>query len=494
MRNVRRTSPFFLAILVQVALLFSPAPSSAKDDPSTAIRGAVLRVDAYRARRDWGAPWRRSAPETVSGSAFVIAGGKLLTNAHVVHDAEEVTLEKNDGSAPALATVVAADEGCDLAVLQPKDKAFLNGIHPLDLGELPAIGANVTIYGFPIGGHELSTTAGVVSRIELHHYAADGTTHVAGQTDAAINPGNSGGPVVLGGRVAGVVFQTLTSGQNIGFFIPAPVVRHFLSDLADGNYSGFPAIPMMTEPLQSPAERKERKLPEGRSGLVVQAVANESSFSGVLAPGDVLLAIDGQRVADDGTFTAGPTRLPAAHLFDMKSIGQTAALDVWRDSKAIKATWKATPYGPWDRIRRAAKEPHYLVYAGLLFLPLTLDYVGAAAPSGDRRAAIARTLMNQSFGTGVDNGREFVVLAKVFHDPVNEGFPDGAPNILEKVNGHPIRGLADLAKVLDDSTQARNVFEFAAPHPNLEAIDRLKAEAGKATFLAAHGIPHDRQL
>ena len=494
MRNVRRTSPFFLAILVQIAVLFFSASSSAKDDTAAAIRSAVLRVDAYRTRRDWGAPWRTSAPETVSGTAFVIAGGKLLTNAHVVHDAQEVTLEKNDGSAPALATVVAADEGCDLAIVQPKDKAFLKGIRPLELGELPTIGASVTIYGFPIGGHELSTTAGVVSRIELHRYSQGGSLHIAGQTDAAINPGNSGGPIVLGGKVAGVVFQGLLTSQSIGYFIPAPVVRHFLNDLADGTYAGFPSVPMLAEPLQSPAERKERKVPADKSGVVVQAVANESSFSNVLAPGDVLLAVDGQRIADDGTYTAGPTRLPTSHLFDMKSVGQTALLDVWRDGKAIKATWKATLYAPWDRVGHAAKEPRYLVYGGLLFLPLTMDYLGASAPSGDRRAAIAHTIMNQTFGTGADTGREIVVLAKVFHDPVNEGFPEGVPSILEKVNGHAIHGLADLAKVLDESTQARNLFEFAAPQSNLGAIDRLKAEAGKPTFLAAHGIPHDRHL
>src|SRR5208337_3133480 len=117
----------------------------------------------------------------------------------------------------AIATVVAVDETCDLAVLKPADKAFLAGIPALKLGELPSAGSSVTIYGYPLGGHELSTTTGVVSRLELEVYVEGGAAHLAGQTDAAINPGNSGGPVVQGGAVVGVAFQVLRSGQNIGF-------------------------------------------------------------------------------------------------------------------------------------------------------------------------------------------------------------------------------------------------------------------------------------
>jgi len=489
-RGVARILP---GLLIQLALALVADSSLAKDEP-TDIPKSVLHVEVSRARRDWTAPWKLLAPEDVGGTAFVVAGGRLLTNAHVIRDAQQITVKKNDGSAPAIATVDAVDEACDLAVLRVADKGFLAGVAVLQLGDLPAVGSSVTIYGYPVGGRELSTTTGVVSRIESQVYFEGATTHLAGQTDAAINPGNSGGPVVQGSRVLGVAFQMLRAGQNIGFFIPAPIVRHFLDDLSDGNYSGFPDAPVDLLPLESPASRRERGLPADRSGVVVQAMPNGSSFQGVLAPNDILLSIDGERISDDGTFASGPTRLPLMHLFDMKSIGQSVHLEVWRDGAVVPVTWKAGHYPPWDRMRRARAAPRYLVYAGLLFVPLTIDYLAAANVAAERRAWVVRAISSQMWTPGQDVSRELVVLARIQRDPVNEGISEGLPVVVERVNGQPFHDLADLARILDASQQPRDVFEFGPPYPNLEAVDHQKATATRAAFLAAHGMTSDRNL
>ncbi len=106
--------------------------------------------------------------------------------------------------------------------------------------------------------------------------------HLVVQTDAAINPGNSGGPVVQDGRVVGVAFQGFPGFDNMGFFIPIPVVRHFLEDLEDGSYDGFPDSGLETSPLLSPAYRRERGLPEDRSGAVVNRVVPGGTADGVV--------------------------------------------------------------------------------------------------------------------------------------------------------------------------------------------------------------------
>lgn len=71
-------------------------------------------------------------------------------------------------------------------------------------------------------------------------YSHGRTALLAIQVDAAINSGNSGGPVLLGDRVVGIAFQCLTSGDNIGYIIPVPVINHFLEDLRrnSGKYTG----------------------------------------------------------------------------------------------------------------------------------------------------------------------------------------------------------------------------------------------------------------
>jgi len=75
---------------------------------------------------------------------------------------------------------------------------------------------------------------------------------LAAQIDAAINPGNSGGPVVMDGQVVGVAMQGYSGADNIGYMIPAPIVRHVLEDVADGRYDGFPVLGVDFQELQSP--------------------------------------------------------------------------------------------------------------------------------------------------------------------------------------------------------------------------------------------------
>ncbi len=481
------------AVLTLLIALLASQIARAKEPSDDRVRTAVMRVEVSRARHDWSAPWKLLPTESVSGTAFLIDGGRLLTNAHVVRDAEQVTVKKNDGSAPAVATVVAVDDDCDLALLRVDSKTFLGGLREIPIGDLPPIGSSVVTYGYPLGGLELSTTAGVVSRVEGRIYYEGLSQHLVVQTDAALNPGNSGGPVVQNGSAVGVAFQVVTGAQSIGFFIPAPIVRHFLDDFSDGHYEGFPDLPIHVLPLSSQALRRERALPDDRSGVVVQEVAPASDLAAALVPGDVLMAVDAQRVADDGTCQVGAMRVPFLHLVDMKSLGQRVRFDVWRDGKAKTVEWKASQFARWDRLRRSRSKPRYLVYAGLLFVPATFDYFAATRPAGARRAAIMHEFAFAPWEPSAAGDREMVLIAKVFGNPVNAGFDVQVPLVLERVNGQGVRSLTDLARALDESKEKRDVFEFR-PFHIIEAIDHDEARSARASILSTYGISNDKSL
>ena len=114
-------------------------------------------------------------------------------------------------------------DDCDLAVLRVDDPAFLAGLRPLPLGDLPSIGERVLTYGFPLGGQDVSSTAGIVSRIESRGYVHSGAdSHLVVQTDAAINPGNSGGPVVQDGQGRGRRVPGLPGRREHGLLHPDP--------------------------------------------------------------------------------------------------------------------------------------------------------------------------------------------------------------------------------------------------------------------------------
>src|SRR5262249_46540927 len=149
----------------------------------------------------------RQRSREVSGSGVVLQPGKILTNAHIVQYATEVKVQSRPGGDKVEARVESIGPGVDLAVLAVDDRAFFKKRPPLPRsGKLPRVRDTVEVYGFPIGGAELSVTKGVISRISYGEFYSGGQGLVV-QVSAAVNPGNSGGPAVVDGKMVGLVFS-----------------------------------------------------------------------------------------------------------------------------------------------------------------------------------------------------------------------------------------------------------------------------------------------
>ena len=229
-----RTVPKKLFCLFLVSVLASPVFSA---EPER----SVVQIMTFSQQPEWDAPWRFEAVRRSGGSGFVIKNKRLMTNAHVVSWAKQIIVRRYQDPHPYVAEVEFVAHDCDLAILTVEDGGFFDKLDALEFGELPKVRSPVITYGYPAGGEEISYTRGVVSRIELQTFAHIGNRSFLGvQTDAAINPGNSGGPVIQDDRVAGVAFQGISGLENTGFFIPVPVIEHFLRDIEDKRYDGFP--------------------------------------------------------------------------------------------------------------------------------------------------------------------------------------------------------------------------------------------------------------
>jgi hypothetical protein len=396
-----------------------------------------------------------------------------------------------------VATVAAVGDDCDLAVLRIADPAFAKGLKPLALGDVPRSGTRVLTYGFPLGGQDVSSTAGIVSRVESRGYVHSGIdAHLVVQTDAAINPGNSGGPVVQDGRVVGVAFQGYPGFDNMGFFIPVPVVRHFLADLGDETYEGFPDSGLATSPLLSPAYRRERGLPEGRSGVVVDQVAPGGTAFSVLRPGDVILAVDGTAVANDGTVHLADARVTYEHLFDMKQVGEEVKVTVWREGReqTLSATSRHIARLE-NRRNRYGVAPRYVVYAGLVFMPLDTELLKVWGRSwittADRNLVWHHLYREAEDPESAD--REVVVLTRVLRHAVNSQLDFSGPVAVDEINGVPIRSLADVVKALEGNHERFHRLDFEGM-TGIEVLDREKADAAHTEILKQYAIRADRNL
>ncbi|NLG84047.1 MAG: trypsin-like serine protease [Firmicutes bacterium] len=238
------------------------------------------------------------------GTGFIFRPeGYILTNAHVVQNANkvEVTLYKERNPIPA--EVVGRSNILDLAILKIKTDKPLPTL-PLGDSDKLRPGEWVVASGNPLG-YDHSVTAGVISALDRRVQAGDdqgGATRDYEellQTDAAINPGNSGGPLLnLDGQVIGINAVVSTVGQGIGFAIPINVARKALDQLmTTGHYSRpWLGIRGLDLALVDAATRQKYRLPEGDGVFIAFVYPDAPADKAGLVPGDAILAIDGKPI------------------------------------------------------------------------------------------------------------------------------------------------------------------------------------------------------
>ena len=216
-----------IKLLVFALLLFSTlvAQESVKD--------SIVKIYTVSKIPNYSTPWNSNIRRS-HGSGTIIDGNRILTNAHVVANEPFIEVKRYGQTRRYEAELEFISHQADLAILKVKDSTFFEGTKSLQLGTLPEIRQEITVYGFPMGGNSLSVSTGIVSRIEHNRYAHSREIFLAIQVDSAVNPGNSGGPAISDGKVVGVVMQQISKSQNIGYLVPTEIIEHFLDDIKEG--------------------------------------------------------------------------------------------------------------------------------------------------------------------------------------------------------------------------------------------------------------------
>jgi S1-C subfamily serine protease len=233
-----------------------------------------------------------------SGSGFVFTtSGYILTNSHVVHDAERLDVTLADGSRHR-ATLLGDDPDTDLAVI----RVHAEGLVPATLGDSKRVrvGQLALAIGHPYG-FQSSVTAGVVSALGRSLRGASGRLiDDVLQTDAALNPGNSGGPLVDSrGQVIGVNTATILPAQGICFAIAINTAKFVAGRLIrDGRVRRARiGIAVQTVPLPS-GTATSRQLREPRGGVLVVGIDPDGPADRAgIEEGDVILGLDGHTIA-----------------------------------------------------------------------------------------------------------------------------------------------------------------------------------------------------
>ncbi len=457
------------------------------------LRRSVVKVMAVTDPPDYGRPWQTTGPSSSIGSGAIIKtarGPRILTNAHVVEHHTFIEVRRYGDAGKYVAEVDGIGPACDLALLRVDAPEFHRGIRPIAIGEMPALSDHVSVLGFPVGGDRLSVTEGVVSRIETMVYAEGEQDLLTMQIDAAINAGNSGGPVVKDGALVGIAFQFLEEAENIGFVIPSTIVEHFLRDMEDGVFDGFPDLGIVTQELDAESHRRALGLPLDGRGILVTHVDFEGSARRRLKAGDVLLGLDGEAIAADGSvaFDRG-ARIEFPYLASLRQVGEKTSVEVLRGGDHLELELVLRPPRYLVPAGGALGRPSYFLYAGLLFVPLTRGLLETWGEDWRSQAPHA-LLTHFEEGVRTPGRREIVVLQHVFADPVNRGYHEYGQLRITTVQGKPVRDLVHLVQIVEESKGSYVRFETA--NKAQIVIERRLARERRDKILRKYGITADR--
>ena len=280
------------------------------------------------------------------GSGFVFdLFGNIITNAHVIDNADNITVTFLDGS-QYNASIVGMDKFTDIAVINVEEKP--DYLHPLEIGDSSTlkVGEPVAAIGNPFGLSG-SMTSGIVSQIGRllpSHDTGFSIPNVI-QTDAAINPGNSGGPLLnMNGKVMGIntAIQSGT-GQSagIGFAVPSNTISKVVPVLiTEGKYS-HPWIGISGQDI-NPDLAKIRNLNHSKGFLIVTVIpdspAEMAGLKGVSEiekidnkeypkDGDIIISVDGKEVRKISDILI--------HLQEEKSVGDEMILGIIRNGEQM---------------------------------------------------------------------------------------------------------------------------------------------------------------
>ena len=430
-----------------------PALPTAKEGKQKPL--SLVRVNVTGQPYDYFRPWQKKAPQSKRALGAVLSKGRVLVTADLVANQNYVELERAESGEKSAANVQVIDYESNLALLEPAEKNFLDGIAPLEIATDTVVGDRLAAWQLePTGA--LVATAGLVTTIQMTHYPVDVGQFLTYRVSISMpyRENSYTIPLVKNNKLAGLLLRYDPRAQLVDA-IPAPIITHFLKDAETERYDGFPSAGFSFFPTRDPQLRAFAGQTGKPGGVYVTSVEpNMPAMKAGLQVGDIVMAI-GNNVIDQNGNYVDPlygkiefTNLLTSHAFAGDNVpfqiqreGKPMQLKITLEHRAAK-NYVVSPYS-------LDQPPLYYVLGGVIFQELSRQYLKEWGANWQKEAPQRFVYLDRFQSELFPEGhRKVVVLSQVLPANATIGYDDLAYLVVKKVNGAEVKSLAELAEAV----------------------------------------------
>src|SRR5213596_2856851 len=455
---------------------------------------ALVRVNVTGQSYDYFRPWQKKAPFSKRALGAVLSKGRVLVTADLVANQNFVELERAESGEKTAANVQVIDYKANLALLEPAEKTFLDGITPLEITPDTVVGDRLAAWQLePTGA--LLATEGLVTTVQMMPYPIDVGQFLTYRISIPMQYRENSYtvPLVKNNKLAGLLLRYDSRSQLLDA-IPAPIITHFLKEADSQNYRGFPSAGFSFFPTRDP-ELREFAGDKGKGGgvYVTNVEPNTPAMKAGLQVGDIVTAV-ADREIDQNVNYVDPlygkiefTNLLTAHAYS----GDVVPFRIQRSGKPMELKVPLEHRDAKDYVSppyNLDQPPAYYVLGGLIFQELSRQYLKEWGPNWQREAP-QRFVYLDRFQSELfpEGNRRVVILSQVLPANSTIGYDDLSYLTVTKVNGKEIKSLGDLSEAVKQPVDGFIKIETEEDPKQIE-LDAAQVAAEAPVLQENYGI------
>lgn len=492
-----------LRIWIAAAACAASALSAFAAPPQTALKPkelSLVRVNVTGQAYDYVRPWQKKAPFSKRALGAVLPRGRVLVTADLVSNQNYVELERAESGEKTAATVTVVDYEANLALLEPTEKKFLDGITPLELAMDTVVGDRLAAWQLESTG-ALVVTEGLVTTVQVTRYPIEVGQFLTYRISIPMQYRDNSYtvPLVKNNKLAALLLRFDARSQVLDA-IPAPIIAHFLKDAETHSYRGFPSAGFSFFPTRDPQLRRFAGASEKAAGVYVTSVDPDMSAAKAgLQVGDIVVRIGNDDLDQNGNYV-DPLygKLEFMNLITARGYaGDTMTLQIQRAGKPMQLSLVLEHRAAKDYVippYNIDQPPNFLVLGGLIFEELSRQYLKEWGPNWQKDAPQRFVYLDRYQSELFPGGnRRVVVMSQVLPANTTIGYDEFSYLTITKVNGKEVKSLADLAEAAKQPLDGFIKIETEEDPKQLE-LDAAQVAAEATTLQQNYGLPSLQHL